>query len=215
MQLLDRLVPLRASDDPEVLIEQGAVEALDEAIGLRPAHLRGPVLDALELQEELLGMPVGPAAELASVVAEDGPDRNPVLLEEGQHVVVRDLYRRQGHLARVETTPGMAAEAVQHGLQVDLPHALSVPTEKVSTTVKRHPLLRTRDLVRPSSPAAAAQPAARPARKAASPETRHEALPQPMKLPRKLRSSARKTSAVTPPSMLARASSGGMTMART
>jgi hypothetical protein len=41
LHLLDRLVPLGATRDAEVLIEQRAVETLDEAVRLRPADARG------------------------------------------------------------------------------------------------------------------------------------------------------------------------------
>ena len=40
LQLLDRLVELAAKDGAEELIQHCAVEALDEAVGLRPAHAR-------------------------------------------------------------------------------------------------------------------------------------------------------------------------------
>jgi hypothetical protein len=47
--------------------EQGAVEALDDAIRLRPLHASLAMLNALELEEQLVGMAIGPAAELAAV----------------------------------------------------------------------------------------------------------------------------------------------------
>lgn len=43
-----------------------------------------------------------------------------MLLEEGRHVVVPDLDRAHGHRRRVEPGRDMAAEAVEHGLGVDL-----------------------------------------------------------------------------------------------
>ena len=54
-----------------MLFEEGAVEAFDEAVRLGPPDLRRPVLDVLELQEELVGVLVRPAAVLTSVVAQD------------------------------------------------------------------------------------------------------------------------------------------------
>ena len=83
LHLLDGLVPGRAALDPKMLLEKGAVEPLDEAIGLRPADPGGAVLDVLELQEELVGVAVRPAAVRAPVVAQDGPHLHAVLLEEG------------------------------------------------------------------------------------------------------------------------------------
>ena len=37
----------------------GAVQAFDEAVGLRPSDLRGAVLDLLELEEQLVGVRSG------------------------------------------------------------------------------------------------------------------------------------------------------------
>ena len=53
--------------DAGVLVEERTVEALDDAVGLRPLHTGRAVLDVLKLQEQLVGMLVRPSAELASV----------------------------------------------------------------------------------------------------------------------------------------------------
>ncbi len=50
-----------------MLIEQGPVQALDEAVGLGSTDLGGAVLDVLELEEQLIGMTVRAAAELAAL----------------------------------------------------------------------------------------------------------------------------------------------------
>ena len=55
-----------------MFLEECAVEPLDEAVRLEPPDLRGSVLDVLQLQEELVGVFVRPAAVLAPVVAQDG-----------------------------------------------------------------------------------------------------------------------------------------------
>ena len=55
LHLLDGLEPGPAAFDAEVLVEQRAVEALNDAVGLRPADLGLSVLDARELEEELIG----------------------------------------------------------------------------------------------------------------------------------------------------------------
>ena len=68
LHLLDGLEPGLAAFDPEVLVEKGAVQTLDDAVGLRPADPGAFVLDAFELEEQLVGMAVGPAAELAAIV---------------------------------------------------------------------------------------------------------------------------------------------------
>lgn len=46
---LDAFVELLPPHDAEVLVQQGAMQALDEAVGLRPAHLGGAVLDLFQL----------------------------------------------------------------------------------------------------------------------------------------------------------------------
>ena len=52
--------------DPQVLVEQGSVPAFEDAVALRPAT-RCLVLNALQLEEQLVGVLVGAAAELAAV----------------------------------------------------------------------------------------------------------------------------------------------------
>lgn len=88
LHLVDGFEPGAATLDPEVLVEQGAVQPLDDAVGLRPLHPCGAVVDVLELQEQLVGMLVGPAAELPAVVGQHGLDFGVVRLEGRQHVVV-------------------------------------------------------------------------------------------------------------------------------
>ena len=112
------------------------MDPLDEAVGLRPADLLGAVFDLLELQEEFVGVLVGPAAVLASVVAQDRVDLHSVLLEEGQRVVVQDLNGRDRHLRGGGPGPDDAAEAVQQGLDVDLADALRIPTMPITSSDK-------------------------------------------------------------------------------
>ncbi len=72
LHLLDGLVPLLAALDAEVLVEKPAVQALDEAVGLGPLDLGGAVFDVLGLEEEPVGVAVGPAAELPAVAHWEG-----------------------------------------------------------------------------------------------------------------------------------------------
>lgn len=64
LHLVEGLVPGGSALHPEVFVEERPVEALDEAVGLGPADAGGAVLDAFELEEELVGVPVGAAAEI-------------------------------------------------------------------------------------------------------------------------------------------------------
>jgi hypothetical protein len=52
-----------------VLIQKRSIQPFGDAIALRPAHLGGSVLDTFELQEQLVGVLVRPAAELPAIVA--------------------------------------------------------------------------------------------------------------------------------------------------
>ena len=67
LHLGDALVELGPAQDAEVLIEQCPVHALDEAVGPGSADLGGAVLDVRELEEQLVGMTVGAAAEPLSL----------------------------------------------------------------------------------------------------------------------------------------------------
>ena len=60
------------------------MQALDDAVGLGPFDPGGTVGDALQLQEQLVGVLVHPPAELAAVVAKHGFDDGAMLLEGGQ-----------------------------------------------------------------------------------------------------------------------------------
>ena len=60
------------------------MQPLDKAVALRPAYLGGPVLNPLQLQEQLVGVMVSSSAELAPVVRQDGIDPRLVSLEERQ-----------------------------------------------------------------------------------------------------------------------------------
>ena len=124
LHLVNRFVELCAALDAEVFIQQGAVESLDEAVGLWPTHARGSVFDAFQLQEQFVGVAVGPPAELAAIVAEHGLDPRTSGLERGQHFVVERLHGGDGQLVGVEPAPSVARAAVDDRLQVDAAHAL-------------------------------------------------------------------------------------------
>ena len=56
LHLLNPLIPLSASLDTEVLIEQGAVQPLHITIALWAANSGGSVLNAFQLKEQLIWM---------------------------------------------------------------------------------------------------------------------------------------------------------------
>ena len=78
--------PERLRLSPVAGFRKRALQALDKAVGLRPIDLGGPVLDLLELKEELVRVAIRPAAELAAVVAQYRGDPGTVLLEGRQDV---------------------------------------------------------------------------------------------------------------------------------
>jgi hypothetical protein len=51
LYLVEGLVELSSADDPEMLVEQRAMQTLDDAIALRPANLRCAMLNLFELEE--------------------------------------------------------------------------------------------------------------------------------------------------------------------
>lgn len=133
LHLLYRLILGRPPLDTEVFIQQGSMQPLDKAVALRPAHLGGSVLNPLQLQEQLVGMVVRAPTELAPVIRQDGIDPCLVGFKEWQHRFVKHMDRGDGQFAGVEPPLGVAAIAVQHGLQIHLTDPLSAPTKKVST----------------------------------------------------------------------------------
>lgn len=58
----------------EVFNQQGSMQPFDKAVDLWPVYLGGPVLNPLQLQEQLVGMIVRAPAELAPIVRQDGID---------------------------------------------------------------------------------------------------------------------------------------------
>lgn len=106
------------------------MQPFDEAVALRLSDLGSVVLDLFELKEQLIRMLVFSAAELSAVVAEYRADFGVVRLEEGQHVIIEHMHGRDGQFVGVEAAPGVAAEAVDHGLQVDLADSLERTDEE-------------------------------------------------------------------------------------
>ena len=89
-----------------MLVEQRAVEAFDNPVGLRPLHVGVPVLDPLQLEEQLVGVAVGSTAELPAIVTEHGLDGDALRLEGRQHVGVERMHGGERHLVGVEPAPG-------------------------------------------------------------------------------------------------------------
>jgi hypothetical protein len=70
------------------------------------------MLDALELQEQFVGMTIGPTAEFSAVVGEHGLDRDAVRFEARQDIRVEQVDGSDQHLVGVEAAPAVAQAAV-------------------------------------------------------------------------------------------------------
>lgn len=124
LDFVDRDVEGLSALDPEALVQQRAVHALDETVGSRRGDLGVAVLDVLQRQQQLVGMTFGLAAELATVVGQYRFDGNPERVVERQHPLVQQIARRDRHLETVALGERQAAEGVDDHLDVDLAHAL-------------------------------------------------------------------------------------------
>jgi hypothetical protein len=130
LRLIDGLEPGSAALDAEVLVEERAVQALDDAVGRRTVDPDSLVLDALELENEFIGMPVLATTELAPVVEEHCVDPDALRLEGRLHVVVDELNGGRRQLVEAEPGPSMAAVTVDRGRQIDIADALQHADEE-------------------------------------------------------------------------------------
>jgi len=94
LHFLHRLSPFLASLDPEVLVHEGTVDPLNKAF----TDPGGLVLDAFQLQEELIRVSVRPAAVLPAVVAEDDLTIAPWFSKKGRTSVLSILTAVTGRL---------------------------------------------------------------------------------------------------------------------
>ncbi len=130
LHLLYRLISGHSPLDTDVFIQHGSMQPLDKAVALRPAHLGCPVLNPLQLQEQLVGMVVRAPTELAPIIRQDGIDPCLGGFKEWQHRFVKHMDRGDGQLAGVEPSPCVAAISVQHGLQIYLANPLERTDEE-------------------------------------------------------------------------------------
>ncbi len=91
LHLVEAFIKFGPPHDAEALVQKGAVQALEVAVGLLAADLGGAVLDVFQLQEQFVRVAVRAAAVFPAVVGEHGVDAGIVDLEGGQHVVVHDM----------------------------------------------------------------------------------------------------------------------------
>jgi len=100
VHFIDSIVERFSAHVVEVPVKQGAVQPFDEAVRLRPFGPRSPVLDFLELDKQLVRMPVEASAERAAVAGERDVDGGAVRLEGPEHLVVHHFLRGDRQLVR-------------------------------------------------------------------------------------------------------------------
>ena len=106
LQRLDTVVEVLAQLDAEELVEDSAVEALDKAVGLWRSNLGAAMVDAVEVEVELIRVPLR-AAELAAVVGVHRADGQAEMAVEGQDLVVQHRHSGLGLFGDVQETEGV------------------------------------------------------------------------------------------------------------
>src|SRR5437773_8051144 len=123
LQLVDRLIDLFAKGDPVELVEDGAMKALANAIGLRALGLGAAVVDVLNGEIELVFMALG-AAKLGAAIGQHARQTDAVLVIKRHHPIIEDLGRGDRGLAIVEFGERDLGIGVDKGLLIDPPDAL-------------------------------------------------------------------------------------------
>ena len=88
------------------------MESFHEAIALRSSDFGFSVFNALELEEELIGVPIGFSTVLAAVITENGFDLDTMFFAEGQDIFIEQVNGSYGQLGSVQASPGVAGVAV-------------------------------------------------------------------------------------------------------
>ena len=116
LHLVDGFKPGTPPLDPKMLVEQRAVEAFKDAVGLRAPHAGGAMGNVLKLQEYFIRMLVGPAAELPPIVGEYGLDLYFVRLKGRQNILIHQMHCGDVQLGWVKPGPSLAGMAINRGL---------------------------------------------------------------------------------------------------
>ena len=90
----------------------------------RAPYAGGAMGNVLKLQEKLMGMLVGPAAELPPIAGEHRLDLHHMRLETGPDPIVNQVHRSHGQLGWIEPGSGIAGVAINGGLRKDLAETL-------------------------------------------------------------------------------------------
>src|SRR6516165_6259041 len=118
LQLVDGAIDLLAKCHPVELIQDGAMKALADAIGLRALGLGAAVIDVLDREVEFVFVALG-AAKLGAAIGQHARQPDRVLIVKRHHPVVEDLGRGDRRLAVIELGEGDFGIGVDHGLLID------------------------------------------------------------------------------------------------
>ena len=123
LQLVQRAIDLLAEGDPIELVQDGAVKALADAVGLRALGLGAAVVDVLDREIELVFVALG-AAKLGAAISQDARQPDAMLVVERHHSVIEDLGGGDRGLTIIKLGEGNLGIGVDHGLLIDPAHAL-------------------------------------------------------------------------------------------
>src|SRR6516165_9002631 len=123
LQLVDRAVDLLAEGNPVELVEDGAMEALANAIGLRALGLGAGMVDVLNGEIELVFVALR-AAKLGAAIGQHARQADAVLVIKRHHPIIEDFGRGDRSLAIVQLGKGDLGVGVDEGLLIDPADAL-------------------------------------------------------------------------------------------
>ena len=124
LQLLEAGVDAFAERHLIELLQDGFVEALADAVGLRASRLGAAVVDVLDGQIELVFMRLGGAAEFRAAVGQHAAEFDVVLVEERHDAVVDQVGGGDRGLAVIQLGERHLRIGVDQGLLVDPAHPL-------------------------------------------------------------------------------------------
>src|SRR5207247_11219709 len=101
LQLVDRQIDLLAERNPVELVQDSAMEALANAVGLRALGLGAAVVDVLDREIELVLVALA-AAELSATIGQHARQPDAVLVVERHHPIIEDFSGGDRGLAVIE-----------------------------------------------------------------------------------------------------------------
>jgi hypothetical protein len=126
LQFVEVSIDLLAKRDSVELIQQGLVQTLYEAKGLRAFGLRATVIDVLHGQVQLILVPLRVATVLGAPIREHPQERNLVRVKERHHPIVEQVSSRDGGLAVIELGERQCAVSIFEALLIDATHTLEI-----------------------------------------------------------------------------------------